>query len=376
MLKRFARVIGVMASMAVLVAACSGGNTEENPPEQTGLEGEAQVSVKGLSAWQIESMVLTAQPANVSRTLTYLSDAGTFVGTLVLPTGTQTLTANGYAYVVSDGGTPDGGPGADAGSSVLTLVASGSSTIQVQPNVTTAVSMRIYDQTPPPAQPDIAPVIRAVTASNANATVNQPITVRVDAVDIDGDALSYLWTSDCVSGSFDQRTAPTTIWSSSAPGACTLSVAVSSRGLTVSESVAVVVFPGGQDGGTGGAQVNGEYIPRPQVHSLAVYSSTGEVPYAPIYRYYPTANLPTVRAGQQYYVEFETDFGTRHGSRSTNLEFSCGTATLNYDTCEFGGFCRVNYLWTAPSSGAACRVTATASNDMLSDSFSAGILVR
>ena len=409
MSKRFTLVIGAMVGLSALLAACApGGGTEENPPEQPGLEGEAQVSVKGLSAHEIQSMVVTAHPANISKVLAYSADAGTFTGTLVLPAGTQTLTANGYAYVYpGDGGTVDGGPAMDAGSSTdggspadgggttdggrpadggsttdagsstgLTLVATGTATVTIVANTTAAVSMRIYDLTPPRPQPDIVPIIRSVTASSINPRVNQAISLSVVAVDLDNDPLSYSWTSDCPSGSFSNPNAATTSWASSAPAACTLHVTVSSRGQTVSESVTVVVFADGSDAGTGGAQVNGEYIPRPDIYSLAVYGNSGELPYDPVYRYEPTANLPTVRPGQQYTLEFSTNFGTSLGARNMDLTVSCGTVVRHQGSCSGATNCYSAYTWTTPDAGTACRVTATATNETLTDSFSAGILVK
>lgn len=380
MSKRFTLVVGALVSMATLLAACtSGGNTEGNPPdEQPGLEGEAQVSVKGLAAWEIQSMVVTAQPANISKALAYSADAGTFTGTLVLPTGTQTLTANGYAYVsTSDGGTPDGGPFVDAGSSSLTLVATGSATANIVANTTTAVSMRIYDQTPPDPQPDIAPIIRSLTASSVSPQVNQAITLTVTASDLDGDTLSYLWSSDCIASSFSNRTSATTSWTATTQGACTLSVAVTARGRTVSDSVSVTVFTSGPDGGTtGGAQVNGQYIARPEIYAMAIY---GDIPFTVVYRYEPTANLPNVSPNSTYSLEFPIDYGTTVGARSSNMTVTCGSLVKNYDSCDFSPSCYSNYTWYTPPADAgrvACKVTASATNETLTDSFSAGVLVR
>lgn len=413
MSKRFTGVFVALASVGALLAACSSGGDPETP-EQPGLEGAAQVSVRGLSAHEIRSLVVTAQPANIRRELVYSPDTGTFTGTLVLPTGTQMLIANGYAFVRGDGGTLDGGfpvdggpqdldggfpvdggpqdpppPDGDGGvpfdggvvtdgggTTGLTLVATGSATVNIVANTTTGVSMRIYDLTPPDPQPDIAPLIRSVTVSSTNATVNQAITLSVDAVDLDNDPLSYQWTSSCA-GNFAQPNAATTLWAGSAPDACTLTVTVSARGQRVSESVTVVVFADGSDAGTGGVQVDGEYVPRPEVRSLVIFNNTN-LPYNPLYRSEPRANLPNVRPGQTYYVEASVDFGGRPtgAPRTMNLDITCGSLVRNFESCPSPSFCYVNFLWTTPDAGAACRVTGTATHDTLSDSFSAGVLVR
>lgn len=373
MLKRFTFVASALVGVAALLAACSGGNPGA---EQEPGEGEAQVSVKGLSAHEIQSMVVTAQPANISRPLTYSPDAGTFTGTLVLPTGPQTLTANGYAYVGSDAGTPDGGDRADAGNQTLTLVASGNASVEIVANTTTAVNMRIYDQTPPRPQPDLAPLLLSLQVSSVNTTVDQPVTLTVDAIDLDGDPLSYVWTSNCPTSVFTTPNAPTTRWQSPEAGACSIAVAVTARGSTVSDSVSVVVFAGTPDGGTsGGAQVNGEYIPRPEVYNLSIYGVG--MPYTSVYRDSATANLPNARPGQEYNMEVRVNFGTHLGTRTADLQATCGIVQLVYTNCnEPNSSCTSSYRWVAPSEFSTCRLTGRATNDGLTDSFTTGILVR
>ena len=372
MSKRFTVVVSALASVAVLLAACA---PEGGPPEEQ-LSGETQVSVQGLAYHEIRSMVVTAQPANVSKELVYSLDAGVFGGTLVLPTGPQTLTANGYGRLrSSDGGTPDAGSSGDGG---LSLVATGTASVNIVANTTSAVSMRIYDLTPPLPQLDIVPIFHSMTASSVSAQVGQAITLSVVAEDLDGDELSYAWTSDCVSGAFSHRTAATTSWTSSAPATCTLTVTVSSRGRTVSGSQVVTVSAGVADAGTGGAQVNGDYIPRPEVYRVGISNST-DLPLTSVARNGPAATLPSVRPGEQYTLEVSTFFGTRVGTQSMSLTVSCGTVVKNADSCPPGNnSCFSRYTWTTPNVGAstACKVTASAANEMLTDSFSVGVQVK
>jgi hypothetical protein len=375
MSKRFTVVVGVLAGVAVLLAACA---PEGAPPEEQ-LVGETQVSVQGLAYHEIRSMVVTAQPANVSRELVYSLDAGVFGGTLVLPTGPQTLTANGYGRLrFTDGGTPDAGSSGDAGSTDLTLVATGTASVNIVANTTAAVSMRIYDLTPPLPQLDIVPILHSMTASSVSAQVGQAITLSVVAEDLDGDELSYSWTSDCVSGTFSHRTAATTSWTSSAPATCRLTVTVSSRGRTVSGSQLVTVSAGGADAGTGGAQVNGDYIPRPEVYRVGISNGT-DLPLTYVARNGPAVTLPSVRPGEQYTLDVSTYFGTRVGTQSMGLTVSCGTVVKNADSCPPGNTsCFSRYTWTTPNVGVstACRVTASAANEMLTDSFSVGVQVK
>ncbi|MFP2910174.1 hypothetical protein ACLESD_35080 [Pyxidicoccus sp. 3LFB2] len=382
MSKRIAVAVGALTSVAMLLAACA----PEEGAQEAQLAGEAQVSVQGLTANEIRSMVVTAQPANVTKELVYSPDAGVFAGTLVLPTGPQTLTANGYGRLrFTDGGTPDAGPVVDGGSTGdggtagLSLVATGTASIHIVANTTAAASMRIYDLTPPLPQPDIAPILHSMTASSVSALVGQAITLSVVAEDLDGDTLSYTWTNDCVGGAFSHRTAPTTSWSSSAPATCTLTVTVSSRGQTVSSSQVVTVSAGGADGGTGSAQVNGDYLPRPEVYRLAIFNGT-HLPLTAVARNGATANLPNVRPDEAYTLEVSTFFGTRVGTQSTGLTVSCGTVVKTAENCPANSTsCFTRYTWNTPAAGpngTACRVTASASNDTLTDSFSAGVLVK
>ena len=354
MLKQWKRVVSTLVAGLGLLVACS----SENPGTLGPDEGAAAVSVRGLAASSIQSMVVTAQPANVSRTLSYNGDGGTFTGTLVLPVGDQTLTANGYE--------PDGG-----------VVATGTAAVKIESNVTTAVTMRIYDTTPSEPQPDIAPFIRSVTASRADVTVNEATTVSVNAVDVDGDALRYAWTSDCASGTFANPSAATTTWTSTAQGSCTLRVTVSSRQASVSESVAVHVFGPPPEGG---AVVNGEYVARPYVARIGLSCSALDCA-APSFAYRDDSqvSLASVKPAKEYYFAVLVDYGTRFGSFATSLSIECdGVAqrvVSSTSDCSRGGLCMAYFYWTTPASG-VCKATCTAVNGSLSDSFSAGVLVK
>jgi hypothetical protein len=407
MWKRFNRALGVVVGLTLAVVACQ--PPEEQQPEAS--EGEAQVVVRGLSAYNIDRMVVTAQPANVSMTLDYNSDAGVFTGRLLLPAGEQTLTAEGYSSTygmdgggswdagsgggwtdggssmdggLSDAGTRDAGPGPGPGPSVDagptdggptsggTLVARGSATVTIVAGSSTSVTLRIYDLTPSPSQGDIGPLIRSVTASRTEVTVGNPVLLSVDAVDLDGDALSYAWSSSCATGTFSSPWTASTSWTNSSPGVCRLSVTVSSRALSTTESVEVTTFSAPVDGGPGEGSVlvNGEYVARPTITSI-YFSGTS------VYRSSSNATLPNAQAGSTYMVEMWLDFGTRFGTFTNSLESDCGgTWTKSWDTCSSGSYCNAAYYWTAPASGSVCKLTARATNGSLTDSFSVGVAVR
>lgn len=414
MWKRFDRALGVVVGLTLALVACQ--PPEEQKPESN--EGEAEVVVRGLSVYQLDRMVVTALPANVTQTLVYNSDAGTFTGRMVLPAGEQTLKAEGYSssyYPPTDGGSSDGGYGYDAGSSdggydydagyeydagsssdagydydagmpppmdggsssSGTLVATGSATVTIVAGSSTAVTLRVYDITPPQPQGDIGPIIRSVTSSKTETTVGSSIALSVDAVDLNGDTLFYSWSSSCPSSFFSSPFSASTSWSSSAPGVCRISVTVSSRSLSATEAVDVAVFSAPVDGGPGEGTVvvNGEYIARPVVNGFYLWGAGSGMS---VYRYYSNALLPDLQVGGTYTIDMELDYGTRSGIFSNDLEFDCGgTVTRpSYDNCSNGGYCRVNYSWTAPTVPTVCKMTGRAANSGLTDSFSVGFSVR
>ena len=404
----FNRALGVVVGLTLALVAC------QPPDEQpVNTEGEAEVVVRGLSAYQIDRMVVTAMPANVTQTLVYNSDAGTFTGRMVLPAGEQTLSAEAYSSSYSpptDGGSSDGGsydagypdsgydydagspsdagssydsgmppppPPMDGGPTGGTLVATGSATVTITAGTTTAVTLRVYDITPPPPQGDIGPIIRSVTSSKSETTVGSPILLSVDAVDLDGDTLFYSWSSSCPSSFFSSPFSASTSWSSSTPGACRISVTVSSRSLSATEVVDVAVYSAPVDGGPGEgtAVVNGEYIARPVVSGFDIWGP-GSSMY--VYRSYSNTTLSNFQPGATYSITLRVDYGTRFGTFANNLEFDCGgTVTKSsYDNCANGGSCSVQYTWVAPTAPTVCKMTGRAANTGLTDSFSVGFAVR
>jgi hypothetical protein len=268
-------------------------------------------------------------------------------------------------------------PPLDGGSTGGTLVATGSATVTITAGATTAVTLRVYDITPPPPQGDIGPIIRSVTSSSSEVTVGAPVMLSVDAVDLDGDTLYYSWSSSCPNSFFSSPFSASTSWSSSTPGACRISVTVSSRSLSATEAVDVAVFSAPVDGGPGegSAVVTGEYIARPVVNGFSVWGGGTSLS---AYRYYPNATLPNLRPGTTYSIDMQLDYGTRFGTFSNNLEFDCGGTVMRsmYDGCTSGGYCSVSFSWVAPSSPAVCKMTGRAANSGLTDSFSVGFSVR
>jgi len=279
---------------------------------------------------------------------------------LLLPSGPHVLTAKAYGEDPS-----------------LGVVASGVATVTVVDNSTATVTLHVHDKTPPQRQQDIAPMIRSVSATKADVVLKEPILVGVDAVDLDGDTLSYAWSSDCPSSIFSHLNGATVSWASNTAGSCTLQVKVSSRNQSVQESVTVLVYSSSGGAGEGGVNLSGEYVPRPLMDSLRLSGSdTDQSVYRDIYGDYNTANFAPLTAGQQYSLDLRADFGLRPDIFEMGLDASCGTVVKHNESCDLHGYCYGRFTWTAPASGSACKLTGFASNDGLRDDFSVGVLVR
>ncbi|MBZ4401228.1 hypothetical protein [Myxococcus sp. AS-1-15] len=345
----------VVSILVVQLLACAGGGAGQ--PE--GPSGEMRLSVQGLARGELDSLVVTAQPANVSQTLTYSATSDTFEGTLVLPAGAQTLTAEGF---VEDGtGTP-------------VLVASGTVTVTVVAGTTVGVFLDIRDVTPATPQPDIAPFIRSAFHGSVNMPTNTFTELAVSVVDLDGDPITYQWTSDCPTSVFTRPTASYTEWGNSVPGRCTLEVRATARGQTVSKSLSVNVYS--LTPTTGDVDVEGTYTPRPLITAIHVQGQG--LPLQRFLREDAVTRFPFVGPNRTFQVEFFVDYGTSHGTRTATLESTCGTVVRDVDTCAASPAptsCSVSYTWTTPTGSPLCWLRTQATNGTLVDGFTVGTMV-
>ncbi|MFY1826052.1 hypothetical protein ACN47A_09075 [Myxococcus fulvus] len=345
----------VVSILAVQWLACAGEGAR--PPE--GPSGEMQLSVKGLDHGELDSLVVTAQPANVSQTLAYSATSDTFEGTLVLPAGAQTLTAEGF--VEDDTGTP-------------VLVASGTVTVTVVANATVGVFLDIRDVTPSAPQPDIAPFIRSAFHGAVTLPTNTTTEMAVSVIDLDGDPITYQWTSDCPASVFTRPNESYTQWYSPVPGRCRLEVRATARGQTVSIGLSVTVYA--LPPVTGDVDVEGTYTPRPLITAIHVQGQ-GLSPQR-FLREDAVTRFPFVGPNRTFQVEFFVDYGTSHGTRTATLETTCGTVVPDTASCTASpapASCSVRYTWTTPTGSPTCLLTARATNGTLTDAFSVGTMV-
>ncbi len=332
-----------------------------DPTATTTAKGGSYVEVQGLSATQVNRIVVTSSPENTTQTLSYDRAKGAFSGYLVLSAGAHTLNATAY---FGDAGV------AGTGTADVTVPAGGSA----------AVSMNIYDATAADtSNNDIAPIIRSFTASKVNADVGETIQVAVDAVDLDGDALHYTWADDC-GGQFGSTTASATTWSKNTSGACMLKITVASGGQadagTHSLYTTKALWVQVAHAADGTASVSGQFVGRPRIDQLTaqVPSADGSYRWFSFYRYAGgPANLWEVPGNQVLYLSANI---TNPANITTTVTDNCGGTGST--TGPDAGYTYNTWVSPAVSDGGvvACALTTTVSNGTFEDSFTLGVEVR
>ena len=202
----------------------------------------------------------------------------------------------------------------------------------------------------------------------------EPVTLVVNAIDVDGDPLTYSWSDDCPSAQFSTPTSSTTLWSSSISQVCQISIQALSRGLVDAASLTLVVYTDGTE--QGAASIATSFIPNPVISYLYVRDTGGNT-LCTIHRSDPDAScrVPLAR-GQPYSLRLAVEYGTTGGARTQSLSDSCGGTTA-YDKTTGTGTMQYVYLnASAPATEAVCRLTAQVTNEGLSDSFPLAVLVK
>uniref|UniRef100_UPI00406A3797 kelch repeat-containing protein n=1 Tax=Archangium gephyra TaxID=48 RepID=UPI00406A3797 len=148
-----------------------------------------------------------------------------------------------------------------------TLLFEGSSSgVTISTHQTTLVAITLQELHPPPPFENEAPLIDALVASSTSVVPGGSISLEAKAHDPNpGDTVSYAWRA--TAGSFSSASAASTSWRApAATGIHTLTLTVTdSRGLSSSISLAVNVFPGGEEGE---AQLSISFNSSPRVASL------------------------------------------------------------------------------------------------------------
>jgi hypothetical protein len=308
----------------VAATALAGCNAHERDDAEA--RGRVGVSVGGLTQrYEITSVIIESEGATA--TLAFDNAKQKFVGSILLPPGTRTVTAKAYARSQQ--------------------VGVGTGTVTIEANKTSALQLRIIDTTGALEQPDAGPFIVSLASSADSAIVGVPLTLRVNAVDANGDVLNYGWTSTC-GGDFGSQNSAVTTWSPTVAGPCKLTANVTSnamRGLnslTDTESIDLIVFEASN--AAGAAAIEAQFIPHPTVDAIQlgyfceVYPST---PDAMCPRAIPTSSvrLSVLYAdyGAGNLVVSDDCGGTFHALGNGQYDYDLGTgvctikATLTSD---------------------------------------------
>lgn len=351
---RIASVLSLIAVTTLL--AC--GQEPESPPSPSGVT----LTIQGLSLDQIDRVVVTAQPSGVSATLPRVPSNSFFQGTLTLPEGQYVLTAEAFT---ADPSQP--------------AVASGSANVTVTAGATSAVMIYMLDPAPDPGQQTLEPIIKSLTASNANPLTGEAITLTSDVVHPLGAAITYAWTSTCTGGTFSDASAATTSWTGSAAGTCALTLTASVADKSATSSVTVNVQPS-----PGTVNTAATYVPRPYITKLTMshYSGIDSNYSGMVTRGAPGSQTPgnfaPIPALKKMQFQIETNEGwvnklqvTCNGSSfyATSTTQTCGTTT-----------CFANFFFNSALPGSVCLLTATSAREYpggaLTDTFSVGVRVK
>jgi hypothetical protein len=304
--------------------------------------GHVAVAVRGLTeAGSITGV--TVESGGTTATLAFDSAKGGYSGSLALPVGPQHLTVKAFA-----------------GTTVAGL---GTADVNITVNTTTTVSVSVLDVTGGQTHVAAGPYITALTSSSTSAVVNQSLTLTVSALDAENNTLSYAWTSSCANSTFGAPTAATTSWQASATGSCRLTVTVTAKNLTDTQSLELFVFEAGND--KGAAAIDATYVPSPSIVYVQVTgtSTTGSPLTCAIYGSDNDSMCRTPFAAanaMQVYIGF-------NGDNTATLTDSCGGTITPFSSTSF------QYT---PVKG-LCTLTGTVTNSHnLNSSLSASIFTK
>ncbi len=330
----------------LFLAACGSAQTPTYETPAAAKSGKTLVSVKAADVTGA-GVTVSAQPAGITQALTQ-DTSGNFSGALVLPSGSETLTA-----VVTDAN----------GNTIGT----GSTSVVVVEGVSSAVALTIAGT--PQGQSSIAPILTAVTVSNLTATAGEAVTVSASATDLQGNAVTYQWTSTCADGAFADATAATTTWSKASEGACTLTVTATSSAGAASQSLNVAVLSGPGDGAV---TITGTFV-QAWIQEIFVSSPAGNAAWI-----FPSSSADssmtsamTAGVGTSVYLYVSSN-GT---GETATLTDSCGGVIAN---SQAGSYEYV-FTWTPASvtTPTACELTTSVLlGSAVLSTYSVGVLVN
>jgi alpha-tubulin suppressor-like RCC1 family protein len=343
-----ARGAGALGLLAAALVACSPTSPPGSP------HGSAAVQVGAITAAQLTRITVDVPTVAgfPTRTLAPQAD-GTFTGTLDLPASAQTLVARAWA-AATQAGQPD------------VKVGEQSASVTIAPNATAQVLITILDASPPAPVPDHAPIIVSVVVPRTSVGVNDPVTLSAQAVDPDGDPISWAWTSSCPSSAFTAPTAASTGWSTPALGSCTITVTATAKGLSDARLFRITAA-------TGSLDVRVRYVSQPKITEI-------DVARCVILRDLAGGSCRDgIATGATASVTVRFDGGDPADYAVTLSDACDGSRSFTQHTPLPHGRTGAVLTWQAPASEGVCAVTATvtspATGPALVDSFPIALLV-
>jgi hypothetical protein len=325
--------------MLGILSGCAG----ETEREHAGL---IRVNVEAFTRESISRLHVSVAPAGLERDLAYDAPNNVFAATLTnVAIGQQTVVATAFAQ--EDG--------------VELEIGSGTAEVEVTEGATASVFIRVYETTDPSPVPDRGPLVLSLSASKTNPLRGEPVALTAIAIEPDDDPMTYAWSDDCP-GEFAEASSAVTTWTPSEAGVCTITVTVSSRGLSDARSVEVVVF---EPGPSGAIDMTGEWVGRPEVASVCFPG------VACVSRTDANASITTPLQGAALLPIEVNGAALTESDSFFRLRFDCGAAGTS--AIESGNIHRGMglgvYYWPSPSENCICEIEAEIVHHDLSDTM-------
>lgn len=332
--------------IAVLAVGCAADH-KPSVPEGTAQQGLAELHVDAHSLIAASVTRVTVTSGDQSQDLTLNALTGSFDGSLLLASGTQSLVASAFA---GD-----------------TLVGQSQPTpVAVQIGVVTRVILRILDLTTGPGQL-FGPIFNSL-AFPTTTEINQSVSFAISVIAPAGDPVTYLWTSDCADSILSAPGAATTQFTKPTTGACTITITATSNGLSVGQSFTIAVFPTGAT--SGALQIDTTFVTAPvlalQLQDLGCATFTSFMAINSSCQ--TTTASPNISS---YAASVQSWGGSDPGTLTVTDSCGGGIGVTSSDASDIFG------QWLPAAAGGACFITARAVNaDGVSSSLSLAVLVR
>lgn len=321
-------------------AATTGDHPDGDRPGQALAELRIEA---GLDLGTIQRV--TVEGGGTSQDVQFEPTTGTFEGTLILPTGLQTLVAR--AFDASD----------------FLVGQSQPVVVDVEAFAVTRVELRILDLTTPPPQ-SFGPIFDSLTFPTS-IVVGASARFELSVILPGATPVFYGWTSSCADSTFETADAAVTAWTPASPGSCTITVAASTSASVLSRSFSIVVFPAGTS--SGAVDATGVFITAPRIGLVL-----GELGC----QVFPDGNGSCDHdIASPSTTTYDATVFSWGGSSPRSIELSddCGgrVGVTNRAPDEVRG------TWLPPVGGGLCMLTVRAvSNDAVVGTVTAAVLVR